>query len=334
MKRSTYFTLILSVTLLASCTVGNSTSPSSSDAPTPPISIASTNSTEPPNAPISNEHWIFTTKINKMHDTTERRLQSTSLGGDREYEITAYCDDFQMGLTLNPKNFDINEINWQYGLPGFSAEFIKVGIRAGDSNASTFALKTGSVISVLLNSREYKDYLIILDRPNTLAEIESDTEFRKITKSLFEYLQGTLGGNKLLFNGVFPDETIEFSPPNESTSVHNFMNSCDARIKKFYSNTNSATEAAVSIDESPETEPANNITRLTEIIIADSLEASDGGDGFYFRTTSGRSYSVTSNADEMTQGADLIQDAATNKLPLCLSVSGDDLIKIDSGACN
>ncbi len=333
MKRSTYFTLTLSVTLLASCTVENSTSQSSSDAPTPPSSIASTNVNELPNAPNSNERWIFTTQLNKMNDTTERRLQSTSLGGDREYEITAYCDDFQMGLSLTPRNFDINEINWQYGLPGFSAEFIKVGIRAGNSNASTFALKTGSTISVLLNSREQKDYIIILDRPNTPAEIESDAEFRKITTSLFEYLQGTLGGNKLLFNGVFPDETIEFSPPNESTSVHDFMNSCNARIRKFDSDTNSATGAADIIEESQEAPSVNNTTRITETIIADSLEASDSGDGFYFRTTGGRGYSVTSNADEMTPGADLIQNAAANQLPLCLTVSGDNLVKIDSGAC-
>jgi hypothetical protein len=268
-----------------------------------------------------------------MNDTTKRRLQSTSLDGDREYGITAYCDDFKMGLTLTPLNFDINEINWGYGLPGFNAPFIKVGIRAGESNAATYALQGDPEIHILLNSREMKDYAIILDRPNSLSDIASDAEFKKITRSLFEYLNGNLEGDKLLFNGVFPEETIEFSPPNKSASVRDFLISCSARVEGLDPRSNPSDNAGITSQGSSETASAKNIAHLTETISSESLEASDGGDGFYFRTVSGKSFFVTSNSDEQTPGANFVQVAATNQQPVCLTVAGEDVIKITPGAC-
>jgi len=260
MKLSTYCTLILSTALLASCSVENPSSTQNHVASEPSNPVGPLGSTEPDSSSTDSDAWTFITQADKMNDTTKRRLQSTSIGGAREYELTAYCDDFRMGLTLAPTNFDINEINWRYGLPGFSAEFIKVGMKAGNSNASTYALKGESDIHILLNSREMKDLSIILDRPNTLAQIASDAEFKRITKSLFEYLKGTFEGNKLLFNGVFPDEVIEFSPPNQSADVSEFLNSCNTRIQQLYPTSDHTATVETDSKETEDAASASNIS--------------------------------------------------------------------------
>jgi len=330
MKPIKFRSLILFTALIAGCSVENPT-PQYNHSTAAQKAADSTIADQPSRASSKNDEWTFTTQIDKMNDTVKRRLQSTSINGEREYVITGYCDDFQMGLSLTPSNFSINDIEWRYGLPGFAAPFIKVGIRTGDSSASTYALQSNSEISILLNSREQKDYIIILDRPNSLADIASDPEFKRISKSLYEYLAGTFEGNKLLFNGVFPDETIEFSPPSESSNARSFLNSCKSRVQQLNS---PQAIAAESVNEEPSAVEAEAISRFTETVAPESLEASDGGDGFYFSTANGKQYYVTSNSDQKTPGADLVQNAANNQLPLCLTVAGEDLVRVDPGTCD
>lgn len=328
MKKSLLLSLIFATALFAGCTAEPS---GSQENPAP--AIQNTNSAATNNDQSSDgDNWIFTTQIDKMNDTVKRRLVSKSINGQREYTVTGYCDDFRMGLTLTPSNFDINEISWRYGLPGFDVPFIKVGMRAGNSSASTFALRGDTDIHILLNSREQKDYSIILDRPNTLSQIASDPEFKRISTNLLEYLKGTFEGDKLLFNGIFPDEAIEFSAPNESPAAREFIETCSAQINKL--NSNSAQSASETNAEQSSSVEQQTTSRLTETIALDSLEASDSGDGFSFRTLSGKSYFVPSNADMVTPGADLIQDATINQLPICITISDNVVVKIDSGPCS
>lgn len=78
--------------------------------------------------------------------------------------------------------------------------------------------------------------------------------------------------------------------------------------------------------------PVGAARQVTVVVAPHSIEASESGDGYSFKSTSGQDYYVTYNSTVKIPGAELMTDK--NKTSFCLTLDKDDgIASISRGVC-